>query len=182
MTTLDGVPVILIDDAGEPGADEADKKRVKTEAGKRFVPVHPELQRIGFLAFAEAMRVKGEKRLFPELKPDALGYLSGPFSKWFNDKRRFIGKLDMGREGRRSSLASGHNYRDALREAEIGLERVVHWADGGETAKAKRPSMGRASRQRRCTERLRRWVCGPGFDPSSHDHHHRAAAKYRGMN
>ncbi|KMO44300.1 hypothetical protein VQ03_03945 [Methylobacterium tarhaniae] len=123
VTTLDGVPVILIDDAGEPGADDADKKRVKTEAGKRFVPVHPELERIGFLAFAEAMRRKGEKRLFPELKPDSLGYLSGPFSKWFNDKRRFLGKLSMDVKGV-SFHSFRHNYRDALREAEIGLERV----------------------------------------------------------
>jgi integrase len=123
VTELDSVPVILIDDAGEPGGDDADKKRVKTEAGKRFVPVHPELQRIGFLAFAEAMRRRGERRLFPELKPDALGYLSGPFSKWFNDKRRFLGKLDMDVNGV-SFHSFRHNYRDALREAEIGLERV----------------------------------------------------------
>ncbi|WHQ68863.1 hypothetical protein [Methylorubrum extorquens] len=46
VAELGGVPGILIDDAGEPGADDADKKRVKTKAGKRFVPVHPELQRI----------------------------------------------------------------------------------------------------------------------------------------
>lgn len=123
VTELEGVPVILIDDAEEPGADEADKKRVKTEAGKRFVPVHPELQRIGFLKFAARMRAKGERRLFPELKPDALGYLSGPFSKWFNDKRRFLGKLDMAVTGV-SFHSFRHNYRDALREAEIGLERV----------------------------------------------------------
>jgi integrase len=123
VTELEGVPVILIDDAGEPGADEADKKRVKTEAGKRFVPVHPELQRIGFLEFAARMRAKGERRLFPELKPDALGYLSGPFSKWFNDKRRFLGKLDMAVTGV-SFHSFRHNYRDALREAEISLERV----------------------------------------------------------
>lgn len=123
VAELDGVPVILIDDAGEPGADEADKKRVKTEAGKRFVPIHPELQHIGFLAFAGAMKAKGERRLFPELKPDGLGYLSGPFSKWFNDKRRFLGKLSMDVNGV-SFHSFRHNYRDALREAEIGLERV----------------------------------------------------------
>ncbi|WP_336489297.1 site-specific integrase [Methylobacterium nigriterrae] len=123
VTELDGVPVILIDDAGEPGADEADRKRVKTEAGKRFVPIHPELQRIGFLEFAVGMRAKGERRLFPELKPDSMGYLSGTFSKWFNDKRRFLGKLDMAVTGV-SFHSFRHNYRDALREAEIGLERV----------------------------------------------------------
>ncbi|WP_147018240.1 hypothetical protein [Methylorubrum extorquens] len=106
VAELERVPVILIDDAGEPGADDADKKRVKTEAGKRFVPVHPELERIGFLAFAEEMRGRGEKRLFPELKPDSLGYLSGPFSKWFNDKRRFLGKLEMEVKG-----VSFHSFR-----------------------------------------------------------------------
>jgi hypothetical protein len=89
----------------------------------RLKPRHPELQRIGFLTCAEEMRGRGEKRLFPELKPDSLGYLSGPFSKWFNDKRRFLVKLDMEVKGV-SFHSFRHNYRDALREAEIGLERV----------------------------------------------------------
>jgi integrase len=119
----DGVPVILINDAGEPGDDEADKKRVKTEAGKRFVPVHPELQRIGFLEFVEKLRTKGQTRLFPEIRPDSLGYLSGTFSKWFNDKRRFLGKVGVTQAGV-SFHSFRHNYRDALREAEIGIERV----------------------------------------------------------
>lgn len=123
VITYDGVPVILINDAGEPGDDEADKKRVKTEAGKRFVPVHPELQRIGFLEFVEKLRTKGQTRLFPEIRPDSLGYLSGTFSKWFNDKRRFLGKVGVTQAGV-SFHSFRHNYRDALREAEIGLERV----------------------------------------------------------
>lgn len=123
VITYDGVPVILINDAGEPGDDEADKKRVKTEAGKRFVPVHPELQRIGFLEFVEKLLTKGQTRLFPEIRPDSLGYLSGTFSKWFNDKRRFLGKVGVTQAGV-SFHSFRHNYRDALREAEIGLERV----------------------------------------------------------
>src|SRR5260370_41280213 len=42
------IPIIVI--AEDPqGSDEADAKRVKTEAGERFVPVHPELERLGFL-------------------------------------------------------------------------------------------------------------------------------------
>jgi hypothetical protein len=44
--------------------------------------------------------------LFPEIKPDSVGYLSGSFSKWFNDKRRFLGKLKLtGQEFH--SIASG---------------------------------------------------------------------------
>ncbi len=123
IAAYEGVPVILIDDAGEPGEDEEDRKRIKTAAGKRFVPIHPELERIGLLAFAEHMRSKGESRLFPELAPDSLGYLSGTFSKWFNDKRRFLGKVGVASPGV-SFHSFRHNYRDALREAEISLERV----------------------------------------------------------
>lgn len=123
ITAYEGVPVILIDDAGEPGEDEGDRKRIKTAAGKRFVPVHPELERIGLLSFAETMRGRGEHRLFPEIAPDSLGYLSGTFSKWFNDKRRFLGKIGVASPGV-SFHSFRHNYRDALREAQIHLERV----------------------------------------------------------
>lgn len=123
VTEYEGVPVILINDNAEPGGDEADKKRVKTKAGRRFVPVHPELERIGFLMFVAEKRKAGERRLFPEIKPDSTGYLSGTFSKFFNDKRRFLGKLGMAGTGV-SFHSFRHNYRDALREAEISLERV----------------------------------------------------------
>ncbi|MCK1491305.1 site-specific integrase [Bradyrhizobium sp. 180] len=93
----EGVPVILITDAANGGdEDEADRKRIKTKAGKRFVPVHPELQRIGFLDYVKEMKAAKSQRLFPELKPGKqTGYLSDPFSKWFNDKRRFLGKLGL---------------------------------------------------------------------------------------
>lgn len=50
----DGVPIILI-----RGDDDDETKRVKTEAGVRFVPVHP------------------------ELPAGSTGYRSDPFSKYF---------------------------------------------------------------------------------------------------
>ncbi len=70
VTEIEGIPVILINDTAEADGDEADRKRVKTEAGKRFVPVHPELQRIGFLKFVRSMRARREKRLFPEIRKE----------------------------------------------------------------------------------------------------------------
>lgn len=123
VTELEGVPVILINDDNEAGADEADRKRIKTSAGKRFVPVHPELQRIGFLTFVAKARRGNDRRLFSELEPDKLGYLSGPFSKWFNGRDRFLGKLKLAGTGV-SFHSFRHNYRDALREADMSLERV----------------------------------------------------------
>jgi hypothetical protein len=45
---VDGVDVILI-----RHADNGETKRIKTEAGIRFVPVHPELRTIGLLSHVE---------------------------------------------------------------------------------------------------------------------------------
>lgn len=123
VTSYGGVDVILINDSADGQEDETDRKRVKTEAGRRFVPVHPELRRIGFLHFVERQRAHKERRLFPEIVPDSQGSLSGTFSKWFNDKRRFLGKLGLVQEGI-SFHSFRHNYRDALREASIPLDCV----------------------------------------------------------
>jgi integrase len=77
------VPAIVIAEDTQVGGDEADAKRVKTEAGERFVPVHPELERLGFLRHWQAMKEAGRRRLFPDLRPGANGYYSEPFSQWF---------------------------------------------------------------------------------------------------
>jgi integrase len=120
VTELDGVPVILIRTTDDDGEDDSDK-RVKTEAGERFVPLHPELVKIGFLEYVAQMRRSGKTRLFPELEPaKATGYLSDPFSKWF---ARFLDKAGAKR-ARTSFHSFRHCYRDALREADISLERI----------------------------------------------------------
>jgi integrase len=77
------IPIIVIAEDPQGEGDEADAKRVKTEAGERFVPVHPELERLGFLRHWQAMKKVGRRRIFPDLRPGANGYYSDPFSKWF---------------------------------------------------------------------------------------------------
>jgi integrase len=119
VTELDGVPVILIRSTDDD--DEDTEKRVKTEAGERFVPVHPEVVKIGFLNYVDQMRRAGTQRLFPELEAaKATGYLSDVFSKWF---ARFLEKAGAKRD-RTSFHSFRHNFRDGLREADISLERV----------------------------------------------------------
>ncbi len=125
VVTMDGVNVILI-----RGTDD-ETKRVKTEAWQRFVPVHPQIVQIGFLAFVQKQRANGStSRLFPELgASDATGYLSDPFSKWF---ARFLTKVGIP-ERRKTFHSFRHTYRDALREADISAERVRAlggWASG----------------------------------------------------
>lgn len=119
VTELDGVPVIMIRTTDDDGEDT--DKRIKTEAGERFVPVHPEIIKIGFLDYVDQMRKAGKQRLFPELEAaKATGYLSDVFSKWFS---RFLDKAGAKRP-RTSFHSFRHNYRDALREADISIERI----------------------------------------------------------
>jgi integrase len=79
IETVDGVALIRISDQGEG-------QSVKTAAGRRVVPVHPELIRLGFLEYADAVREARAVRLFPALplnptKP------SNYFSAWFSTQR-----------------------------------------------------------------------------------------------
>jgi integrase len=70
------IPAIVIAEDLQGGSDEADAKRVKTEAGERFVPVHPELERLGFLEHWRAMKKASRSRVFPDLSPGANGWPS----------------------------------------------------------------------------------------------------------
>jgi integrase len=113
----DDTDIILI-----RGSDDGETKRVKTEAGQRFVPVHPELKRLGLLDFVTVQQSKhaADGPLFPELPLGTTGYRSDPFSKFF---ARFLDKVGI-RDPKKVFHSFRHNYRDALREADISIERV----------------------------------------------------------
>jgi integrase len=65
VAVLDGVDVILI------RADEEGDKRMKTDASERFVPIHSELKKIGFLTYVRHKKLAGNLRLFPDLPKPA---------------------------------------------------------------------------------------------------------------
>lgn len=115
IALLDGVDVFIV------ASDDAGEKRVKTTAGERFVPIHPELKLCGFLEYRNLVAIRGDKRLFPELTvAKSSGYPSDNFGKWFAN---FLKSIDA--DQKRTSFHSfRHNYRDALREADISAERV----------------------------------------------------------
>lgn len=116
----DGVWCIIISEDSEPGSDEGDRKRVKTDAGERYVPIHPELTRLGFLSYVTAIHNAGHARLFPELKPGAGGYYSDPFSKWYS---RFLEKAGS-KTSKNSFHSFRHTFRDAMREADLSSDYV----------------------------------------------------------
>jgi len=121
----DGTDVILI------RSDEDGVKRVKTAAGHRFVPIHPQLKRLGFLDHVATVRARqpAKARLFPDLTTASTGYISDNFSKWFAN---FLDKVEI-RDSRLNFHSFRHTFRDALREAEISQERVRElggWSSG----------------------------------------------------
>ncbi|APH74315.1 hypothetical protein BSQ44_00535 [Aquibium oceanicum] len=132
----DGVVIILIRED-----DDDETKRVKTEAGIRFVPVHPELERIGLLAFVQNRRANGPKvPLFPDLPVGSTGYRSDPFSKYFNRFRHKVGITDR----KKVFHSFRHTYRDALREADISDQKVR--ALGGWSSSRTEENYGRGLR------------------------------------
>lgn len=69
----DGVDVILI------RAEDDETKRVKTDAGIRFVPVHPELRKLGLLMFVDERGKEGPTvPLFPDLPIGSVGNRADP--------------------------------------------------------------------------------------------------------
>jgi integrase len=99
-------------------------KRLKTKTSKRKVPIHSELVRLGFLKYVEERRKSGNKQLFPDLRPDVKGKITGNWSKWYGGYSKKIKiKLDRKKvfhsfrhtfedEGR--AVGIGEDIRDAL--------------------------------------------------------------------
>lgn len=80
---LDGIPMLTITDSGEG-------QRVKSDAGLRSIPIHPELVRLGLLEYVQAIREAGHESLWPILRidPERPGLT---LSNWFGEYRRSVG-------------------------------------------------------------------------------------------
>jgi integrase len=103
---LDGAMVIRV-------RPSADGKRVKSAAGRRVLPVHPELVKLGFLSYVDRQREAGHKQLFPNEVPNKSGHWGDSMGKWFS---RHVEEL--GFEGVKLGMHSfRHNFEDALRAA-----------------------------------------------------------------
>ncbi|MBN9440427.1 site-specific integrase [Bosea sp. (in: a-proteobacteria)] len=93
--------------------DGDDEKKLKTVGSERIVPVHSELITLGFLDYYTARKEAGSKRLFPEIKPDSRGFMSGVPSKFLNTY--------LARIGVKTKTLAMHSFRhlfaDRLRSA-----------------------------------------------------------------
>ena len=66
----DGIDYLIVTDLPDEDdpLDFGGDKGVKTEEGRRRIPIHSELKRLGFLSFVARRRAAGHVRLFPELE------------------------------------------------------------------------------------------------------------------
>lgn len=116
---------LLVKDVGQDGEfwfidintrDEG--KKVKNRTSRRKVPLHPELLRCGFLRFVEERRRQSGRRLFPDLKADKHGQLSGNWSRWWGRYARRHGITD----SRKVFHSFRHTFKTACRAAGLGKE------------------------------------------------------------
>jgi integrase len=106
IQTMEGIPVMVLTDDGEG-------QRIKSEAGKRNVPIHSELLRLGFLEYATAMQSKGVDALWPAL-PLRKDKASDFFGRWFKDFRQ---SLELGGPGKPTFHYFRHTVRPLMRRA-----------------------------------------------------------------
>jgi integrase len=90
-------------------------KDVKTGQSRRKVPIHPELERFGFLAYVEERRAAGaDAPLFPALKSQR-GEITAAFSQWWGRYMKEIG-LD---DSRKVFHSFRHTVKRELRNAAV---------------------------------------------------------------
>jgi integrase len=70
--------------------DQEDGLKLKNAASERDVPVHPELERLGFLKYVADAKEAKQERLFPALKPNIYGRLTAKWGEWFGPYLRKV--------------------------------------------------------------------------------------------
>lgn len=96
--------------------EDAEGATIKTDAGVRLVPIHPELIRLGFLEYVADVRNAGHTSLWPALRLRN-GKPGGYFSNWFGSFRRNLAP----------PVPDFHSFRHTVRTAmtEAGISEAV---------------------------------------------------------
>jgi len=108
LRQIHGTSVFHITREGSP------RKSVKTAGSERIIPVHSVLVRLGLLKYHAAMMASGKENLFPEIKPDGRGFMSGNPSAFFNG---YFAAIGVKKDKRVNFHSFRHGIADAFREA-----------------------------------------------------------------
>jgi integrase len=99
--------------------DEGEGQGLKNVGSRRRIPLHPELERLGFVSLAQQAKAEGRKRVFHNLAPSVDGKEGGNFSKWFG---RYLRDRCMVKDKRMVFHSFRHFFKEAMREVEIPKE------------------------------------------------------------
>tara|TARA_R110002074_G_C12556318_1_gene667131 strand:- start:10408 stop:12180 length:1773 start_codon:yes stop_codon:yes gene_type:complete len=121
----DGIWFFRIADTED--ADDTSEKEVKNSESRRCIPVHTELQKVGFLTFVADARRSGVDRLFPNCERSEKTGKFDPYSKLF---RRLLNSAGI-TDSRKVFHSFRHSMEDAMREA--ALEDSVMYRLSGRT-------------------------------------------------
>ena len=111
--------------------------KLKTDGAEREIPIHPELERMGFLAWVEEKRKARPGALFDDVPVSKHGYRSDIFTKRFAS---FLKKVDLP-AARRPKLcfhSFRHTFKDALNETDASEEikdEICGWSRAKKTGR-----------------------------------------------
>ncbi len=119
VTIVEEIPVIRILPA-PPSDDPKYDKRIKTRHSHRIMPIHPELERAGFVDYWRHAKNEGQSRLFPELVRE------GPTHSFSRISRRLTAFVRSATHGDKRVCYQSfrHTFRDAARDADLPKDRA----------------------------------------------------------
>ena len=100
-----------------------DGLHLKNANSERLVPVHPELERLGFISYVQDLTDKGG-RVFPDLRPNKYGTLTAKWGEWFGKYRRDVCGIT---DKRMTFHSFRHTFKDNARHFGIveGVQRQI---------------------------------------------------------
>ena len=126
--------IMFDDEDGLPYFYLSPDMKIKSLAGYRHIPVHPELLRIGILEHVAEVRRSNSGRLFADVHQAKDETYSTVFSKRF---ATFLRSLDIKERGKKQDFHSfRHNWRDGCRQPGANADLVDElggWSRGNKT-------------------------------------------------
>jgi integrase len=106
--------------------------RIKNAASERLIPLHPELERLGFIAYVEKLADQ-KGRVFPDLKANVYGRLTAKWGEWFGPYLRNVCGIT---DKRKVFHSFRHTFKDYIRRARIaeGVQRQLMGHAGKDVA------------------------------------------------
>lgn len=142
-------------------ADEDGEKRLKTEASKRTVPIHPSLIEMGFLNHYQTVKDAGEPRLWMHLTKSTRGYHKN-FSNWF--LRDGFLRTYMTKDRKKTFHSFRHTFVNALKQLEV-QEVIIAEIVGHENASITTGRYGKKFKPEKYLEKMLLIDYGVEFSP-----------------